>query len=80
MVQGKSDWGGQGSEAVELQQQPDLNPEQPVFMSVVVYRKSCTEVGRVSLPHKQRVLANGMSQCCTAGVRCGHELLDFHSL
>lgn len=46
-----------------LWKQLDWNPEWPLFVSVVVHRGSCREVGRCSLPHEQRVVANGMSQC-----------------
>lgn len=65
MVPGESDGGGQGSEAAMLWKQLDWNPEWPLFVSVVVHRGSCREVGRCSLPHEQRVVANGMSQCFT---------------
>lgn len=89
----KGDWkwsrvkvirGGQGLEAAELWKQLDLNPVWPVFVSAVVYRKSCIEIERLSLSYELRVLANGMSQRSTvqgAGKDVGRTFWrDVHSL
>ena len=39
----------------------------PVFVSVMVYRKSCIAVRRLSMPREQRARANEMSQYYIVG-------------
>lgn len=56
-----------GLKATELWKQLDLSPVSPVFVSVMVYRKSCIEMRRLSMPWEQRGLANEMSQCFIVG-------------
>ena len=38
-----------------------------MFVSVMVYRKSCIEMRRLGMPREQRGLANEMSQCFIVG-------------
>lgn len=46
VVWGESDRGGQVSRAAELWKQLDLQPEWPVFVTVMARRRSCRGVGR----------------------------------
>lgn len=73
--------GGQGSSAAERWKPLDLNPGGPVFVRATVYS---TEIGSLSVPQEQRVIANGMSQRFTVGEDGGNVgrtfWRDVHSL
>lgn len=56
-----------GPRGTELWKQLDLSLVSPVFVSVMVYRKSCIEMRRLGMPREQRGLANEMSQCLIVG-------------
>lgn len=74
MIQDKMICGGQGSYATELWEQQDSNPEWPVFVSVVVSRKSCTGKGD-SICLKSR--EPRPMECARASVRaCGQDFLE----
>ena len=81
MVQGAGDPWWAGLSSCGALEAAGLDPEWPVFVSVTAYS---TEIGRLSLPQEQRVVANGMSQCFTVGEDGGNVgrtfWRDVHSL
>lgn len=59
-----------------LWKQLDLNPEWPVSVGVAVYNSICRGVGRLILPHEQRVVANGKSPSFTVAGEMGDTWQD----